>query len=59
MKKYQNYLTVFIIVVGAKWTVDIGLNSSVVDLLTRVAGVPGSIPGPAICFQYSSIPITL
>ena len=50
------------VVVGAIWTVDIGLDSSVVELLTRVAGVPGSNPGPAICFQYvyahSSFPTT-
>lgn len=35
------------VVVKALWTVDIGL----LDLLTRVARVPGSTPGPAICFQ--------
>lgn len=33
-------------VVGAIWTVDIGLDSSV--LLTRVAGVSELIPGPAM-----------
>lgn len=32
--------------------VDIGLGSSVVELLARVAGVLGLITGPAICFQY-------
>ena len=49
---------VYTVVVGAIWTVDIGLGSSVVELLTRVAGVPGSIPGPAICFRciYILIP---
>lgn len=35
------------VVVKALWTVDIGL----LELLTRVARVPGSTPGPAICFQ--------
>lgn len=39
-------------VVGAVWTVGVGLGGSVVELLAGVAGVPGSIPGPAICFQY-------
>ena len=47
-----------IVVVGAIWIVDIGLDSSAVELLTRVTGVPGSIPGPATCFQYSSFSIT-
>ena len=37
--------------VRARWTVDIGLDSSVVEHLTIDAGVPGSIPGPAIFFQ--------
>ena len=35
-------------VVRARRTVDIGLDSSGVDHLTSDAGVPGSIPGPAI-----------
>lgn len=39
-------------VVGAIWNVDIGLGSLVVELLTRVAGVPGLILGPAIIFHY-------
>ena len=34
-------------VVRARWTVDIGLDSSVVEHLTS-EGVPGSTPGPAI-----------
>lgn len=41
------------LVTGAMWTMDIGLSSSVEELLTRVAGLLGSIPGPAICFQCS------
>lgn len=48
----------YIVVVGAIWTVDIGLDSSAVELLTRVTGVLGLIHGPAICFQYSYFPIT-
>ena len=36
------------VVVRAKWTMDIGLDSSVVEHLNSDAGVPGSIPGPAI-----------
>ena len=35
-------------VVWARWTVDIRLDSSVVEHLTSNAGVPGSMPGPAI-----------
>ena len=38
-------------VVRARWTVDIGLDSLVVERLTSDAGVPGSIPGPAIYFH--------
>ena len=38
-------------VVRAKWTVDISLDSSVVEHLTSDAGDPGSIPGPAIYFH--------
>lgn len=38
-------------------TVDIGLDNSVEELLTRVSGVLGSIPGPAIYFQCTSIHI--
>ena len=34
-------------VVRARWTVDIGLDSSVVEHLTSDEGLPGSIPGPA------------
>lgn len=51
-------LCVIHVVIGAIWTVDISLGSSVVELLTRVAGVPGSIPGPAIYFHciYMLIP---
>lgn len=46
------------VVVGALWTMIIGLGSTVVDILTRDAGVLGSIPGPTICFQciYMLIP---
>lgn len=36
-------------------TVDIGLDSSVISLVNRVAGVMGSIPGPTIYF-YSTYP---
>lgn len=32
------------------WTVFIDIGSSVVELQTRVAGVPDSVPGPVICF---------
>lgn len=46
------------VVVGALWTMIIELGSTVVDILTRDAGVLGSIPGPIICFQciYMLIP---
>lgn len=36
------------VVVGAILTVNIGLGSSVIEILTRVTGVLGSIPGPVI-----------
>ena len=38
-------------VVRARWAVDIGLDSSVVEHLTSNAGFPGSIPGPAKYFH--------
>ena len=38
-------------VVRVRWTVDIGLDISVIEHLTSDAGVPGSIPDPAIHFQ--------
>ena len=34
--------------VGARWTMDIGLDSSMVEHLTSDAGVSDSIPSPAI-----------
>lgn len=37
------------------WTMDIDQSSSVVELLARVAGVPGLIPGPAIYFQCTNM----
>lgn len=52
------------VVVGAIWTMNIGLRSSGVELLTRVAGVSGSIPSPAIyifslyLYAYYSFPTT-
>ena len=39
-----------LVVVGAIRTVDTGLDGSVVELLTRVAGVPDTIPSPADLF---------
>lgn len=39
-----------LVVVGAIQTVDTGLDGSVVELLTRVAGVPDTIPSPADVF---------
>lgn len=44
MRLYPNLSYV---VVEAIWTVIIGLGRLVVELLTRGAGVPCSIPGPA------------
>lgn len=41
-----------VVVVGAIWTSDVGLGSSMVELLTRVTGFLGSIPDPAIYFHY-------
>ena len=38
-------------VVGTRWTVDIGVNSLAVEHLTSDAGVPGSIPGPVTYFH--------
>ena len=38
-------------VVRARWTVDIGLDGSVVEHLTSDAGDPGWIPGPVIFFN--------
>ena len=38
-------------VVRARWTVDIGLDRSLVEHLTSDAVVPGSIPDPAIYFH--------
>lgn len=43
------------VLVGAIWTV----HSSVVELLTRVAGVLGSISGPGIRFQCIDMLIPL
>lgn len=37
------------------WTMDIDQSSSVVELLARVAGVLGLIPGPAIYFQCTNM----
>ena len=42
---------IHILVVQAKWTAYIDLDSSVVDHLNSDAGVPGLIPGPAINFH--------
>ena len=39
------------VVVRAKWTVDIGLDSQVVEHLTSDARVPCSIHGPALYFH--------
>lgn len=46
-----------IVVVGAIRTVDIGLGSLVVKVLTKVAGVEGLIPSPAICSYCIYMPI--
>lgn len=46
--KTFNHKYIHIVVVGEIWTKDIGLGNSLVDLLTRVAGIPGSISSPAI-----------
>ena len=43
------------VIILARWTVVIGLDSSVVEHLTCDAGVPGSIPCPAIYF-YLHLP---
>ena len=40
--------TIVVPVIRARWTLDISLDSSVVEHLTSDAGVLGSIPGPAI-----------
>lgn len=54
----KDHLTGRNVVVGTIWTMIIGLGSTVVDILTRGAGVLSSIPGPAICYQciYMLIP---
>lgn len=44
------------VLIQAMWTVDISLGSSVKELLTRVAGVLGSIPSPALCFNCIYMP---
>ena len=41
----------YYVVVRARWTVYIGLDSSVVEHLNSDAGVPSLIPGPAIYFH--------
>ena len=41
----------YIVVVQARWNVDIGMDSSVVEHTTSDAGVPGSISGPSISFH--------
>ena len=48
---YKLYLIMDCVVVWARWTMDIGLDSSVVEHLTSNAGVLGLIPGPAIYFH--------
>ena len=49
-KKIQVYL-LCVVVVRDTWTVDIGLDSSVVEHLTSDAGVQGLIPDHAIYFH--------
>lgn len=49
------------VVVGAIWNMDISFGSSVLELLTRVAAVLGSISGPVIYLYlnaHSSFPTT-
>ena len=41
-----------IVVVQARWSVDFGLDNSVVEHLTSDAGVPGSTPSPTILFSF-------
>ena len=48
---YKLYLIMDCVVVWARWTMDIGLDSSVVEHLTSNARVLGSIPGLAIYFH--------
>lgn len=44
-----------LVVATCIWTMDIHQSSSVVDLLARVAGVPGLILGPTIYFQCTNM----
>ena len=41
-----------IVVVQARWSVDFGLDNSVVEYLTNDAGVLGSTPSPTILFLF-------
>ena len=41
-----------VVVVGARWTMDIGLGISVLEHMTSEARVLGSIPRPAIYMYY-------
>lgn len=50
------FLGIISVVFGAIWTVDIALDTSVVELLIRAAGVPGSNPGPLYMYTHSSFP---
>ena len=50
MSRFQSVEYFAVVVVPVRWTVDIGLESSVLEHLTSDAGVPSSIPSPAIFF---------
>ena len=50
MSRFQSVEYFAVVVVQVRWTVDIGLDSSVLEHLTSDAGVPSSIPSPAIFF---------
>lgn len=60
--QFEHIQCILCVVVWAIWTVDIGLSSSVVELLTRAVGVPGSIPVQGYVFNvlyaHSYFPIT-
>ena len=49
-KKIQVYLLCVVVLLN-RWTVDIGLDSSIVEQLTSDAGVQGLIPDHAIYFH--------
>ena len=52
MSRFQSVEYFAVVVVQVRWTVDIGyLDSSVLEHLTSDAGVPSSIPSPAIFFN--------